>query len=117
GDDATFLPLLSVGAVGIVSVSSNVIPRAMMELYHTATSGSLSQSLAIHRRYYPLFRDLFIDSNPGPIKFAMEYAGWCSSRMRAPLAPLSSGNVGIVRTTLTRCGIKSSPYSDAGGTS
>ena len=110
GDDTTFLPLHSVGAVGIVSVSSNVIPRAMVELYLAASSGDYQRAYSIHRRYYPLFRDLFIDSNPGPIKYSMEYAGWCSSRMREPLAPLSPQCVDTVRNTMIRCGIKSSPY-------
>jgi 4-hydroxy-tetrahydrodipicolinate synthase len=105
GDDATFLPLLSVGAVGIVSVSSNIIPKAMVELYAAASSGDLQRSSKIHRYYYPLFRDLFIDSNPGPIKYAMEYMGRCSSRMREPLAALSPANLNVVKNTLIRCGI------------
>jgi len=112
GDDATFLPLLSVGAVGVVSVSSNVIPRALIELYLAASAGDYQKASVIHRRTYPLFRDFFIDSNPGPIKYAMEYAGWCNSRMRAPLTPLTHSNREIVKTSLMRYGISHSPHQE-----
>lgn len=109
GDDATFLPLLSVGAVGVVSVSSNIIPRALVELYLAASSGNYQHATSIHRQYYPLFRDLFIDSNPGPIKYAMQYAGWCRSEMRGPLAPLSPQNMEIIKASLIQCGVTFSP--------
>ncbi len=63
GDDPTFLPLLSVGAVGIISVASNVVPAAMVALWQSFLSGSLPEATAQHRKLYPLFRDLFLEAN------------------------------------------------------
>ena len=105
GDDATFLPLLSVGAVGIVSVSSNLFPRAMVSIQRFMTNGQPLEAMEVHQKFYPLFRDLFIDSNPVPVKFAMEVAGFCGPVVRAPLAPLSAANSETLRQSLKRCGI------------
>ena len=99
GDDATFLPLLTVGAVGVVSVASNLFPRAMVALYK-------KRELELHRRFYPLFRDLFIDSNPGPIKYAMARHGLGAMRLRAPLTLMVEANQQILEASLERCGIK-----------
>lgn len=105
GDDATYLPLLAVGAVGVVSVASNLFPRAMVAIQKTAEKGDFVSALKIHQRFYPLFRDLFIDSNPVPIKYAMEFVGFCHHRLRAPLVPLSESNVEILRASFRRCEI------------
>lgn len=105
GDDATYLPLLCVGATGVVSVASNLFPRAMVSIQKAMDQGNYREAQAIHQRFYPLFRDLFVDSNPGPIKYAMEYVGFCSSRLRLPLAPLSSANSEILRASLAKCGV------------
>lgn len=103
GDDATYLPLLSVGAVGVVSVASNLFPRAMVAIQKATERGNYNEACALHQRFYPLFRDLFIDSNPVPIKYAMEFAGFCSSRVRAPLAPLSKAHTDTLLASLKRC--------------
>jgi 4-hydroxy-tetrahydrodipicolinate synthase len=105
GDDATYLPLLCVGATGVVSVASNLFPRAMVAIQKAMDQGNHREAQAIHQRFYPLFRDLFIDSNPGPIKYAMEFVGFSSSRLRAPLAPLASTHAEALRTSLARCGV------------
>lgn len=105
GDDATYLPLLCVGATGVVSVASNLFPRAMVSIQKAMDQGNYREAQAIHQRFYPLFRDLFVDSNPGPIKYAMEYVGFCGSRLRLPLAPLSSANSEILRASLAKCGV------------
>lgn len=106
GDDATYLPLLGVGAVGVVSVASNLFPRGMVAIQKAMVSGELDEARRVHQRYFPLFRDLFVESNPGPIKAAMASVGWCDARMRAPLAPLSSGSAEILRKSLDRCGVR-----------
>lgn len=105
GDDATYLPLLAVGAVGVISVASNLFPRAMVALQTHADAGRYAEARRIHARFYPLFRDLFVESNPGPIKVAMQDAGFCSARLRPPLAPLSSANLAKLRQSLARCGV------------
>ena len=105
GDDATFLPLLSVGAVGVVSVASNLFPRAMVAIQKAMDQGNFREARELHQRFYPLFRDLFIDSNPVPVKYAMERIGLCGSRVRAPLAPISPANAEILQKSMDRCGL------------
>lgn len=105
GDDVTFLPLLSVGAVGVVSVASNLFPRAMVAIQSAAEAGNFQQAKKIHQKYYPLFRDLFIDANPVPVKYAMEYAGWCRSFVRSPLVGLSPAHQAKLQTSFSRCEI------------
>ncbi|MDR3605919.1 MAG: 4-hydroxy-tetrahydrodipicolinate synthase [Oligoflexia bacterium] len=105
GDDATYLPLLSVGAAGVVSVASNLFPRAMVAIQKFADQGNFRDALALHKKFYPLFRDLFVESNPVPVKYAMTHAGLCGDTVRAPLAPLSSASVETLRKSLERCGV------------
>jgi 4-hydroxy-tetrahydrodipicolinate synthase len=106
GDDATYLPMLAVGATGVVSVASNLFPRAMVAIQKAADGGELDRARKLHRQYYPLFRDLFVDSNPVPVKAALAEAGWCGEDVRAPLAPISAGNREKLRASLARCGIR-----------
>ena len=105
GDDAAYLPLLSVGAHGVVSVASNLFPRAMVAIQKNFAAGRVAEAASLHQRFYPLFRDLFIDSNPGPIKHAMSYAGWCDARLRPPLAMLSAEHRQKLETSLRACGV------------
>ena len=106
GDDATYLPLLSVGAVGVVSVASNLFPRAMVAIQEAFAQGKTQEAFRIHQQFYPLFRDLFIEANPMPIKFAMEFAGWCHSRVRAPLTPVSAASQQKLLESFRRCGVE-----------
>jgi len=105
GDDATYLPLLSVGAVGVVSVASNLFPRAMIAIQSAFDQGHVQEAVALQKKYYPLFRDLFVESNPVPVKAAMHLAGWCEPHARAPLAPLSESGRKKLEASLKRCGI------------
>jgi 4-hydroxy-tetrahydrodipicolinate synthase len=105
GDDATYLPLLAVGAAGVISVASNLIPRVFVSIQKAMDLGQIREATKIHQEYYPVFRDLFVESNPVPIKFAMASMGWCTSRVRSPLAPLSESSRTQLEKTLTRCGI------------
>lgn len=100
GDDANFLPLFAIGAVGVISVASNLIPRPMVAIQKAMEEGRFSDALSLHRFYYPLFRDLFLESNPIPIKFAMAAAGWCREALRLPLLPLSSPHREVLERTL-----------------
>lgn len=102
GDDAAFLPFSSVGAMGLVSVSSNLIPAEMMKIYHLLTSNKWDEAKKLHQHYFPLFRDLFIDPNPVGIKWAMEYAGYCNARTRLPLTPITDAAKAKLKATLQR---------------
>jgi 4-hydroxy-tetrahydrodipicolinate synthase len=106
GDDATFLPLLSIGARGVISVASNLFPRAMVDLFKAFEAGKYGLATEIHQRYYPLFRDLFLDSNPVPIKYAMNFAGFSGSKVRKPLMEMSAENLEQLRASLKDCGIQ-----------
>ncbi|MGE0614281.1 MAG: 4-hydroxy-tetrahydrodipicolinate synthase [Bacteriovoracia bacterium] len=92
GDDVTFLPLLSVGATGVISVASNLFPKEMVALYHAAQKHDYPRAAQIHQALYPVFRDFFVESNPVPVKFAMAKTGICGPYVRAPLAPLTSAS-------------------------
>jgi 4-hydroxy-tetrahydrodipicolinate synthase len=106
GDDATFLPLLSIGAAGVVSVASNLFPRGMVAIQKAVEESRLQDATAIHQKYYPLFRDLFIESNPVPIKYAMSVAGFCDPRVRKPLMEMSASSLEKLRESLKRCQIQ-----------
>src|SRR3981081_3945423 len=71
GDDSLTLPFLAVGAVGVVSVASNIIPRQVVDLVDAFVNGDSVAAREIHLRYYQLFKDLFIESNPIPVKTAL----------------------------------------------
>jgi len=93
GDDATYLPLLSVGAVGCVSVASNLIPTELVSLTRSFFENNLSKALSIHERYFGLLKDLFIDTNPVPIKYSLKKTGKIQSEfVRLPLVLLSNSH-------------------------
>ncbi len=88
GDDSLLLPMLSVGAVGVVSVASHLVGlqlKQMIELFH---KGEVSSALLMHERLQPLFKSLFMTTNPIPIKAALELSGWNVGNPRSPLSPL-----------------------------
>jgi len=85
GDDSLTLPMMVVGARGVISVASNVAPGALAEMVHQAGEGRWEEARALHRRYYPLFADLFLDSNPVPVKAAMALMGLIEETYRLPL--------------------------------
>jgi len=85
GDDGLALPMISVGACGVISVASNVIPKEMSELIRLALADDLVGARELHRTYYPLFRDLFIDTNPIPVKTALTLMGRVGPTFRLPL--------------------------------
>ncbi len=105
GDDSLALPMISVGAAGVISVSSNIIPAEMTELVETALAGNYSRAQELHRKYFGLFRDQFIETNPIPIKAAMAMAGMMAEEYRLPLCELSPEHREKFAATLKRCGI------------
>jgi len=85
GDDSLTLPMISVGASGVISVAANVIPKEMSSLVRLALANNLAEARELHRLYYPLFRDLFIDTNPIPVKVALALMGRINPVFRLPL--------------------------------
>ncbi|MBA4138768.1 MAG: 4-hydroxy-tetrahydrodipicolinate synthase [Opitutus sp.] len=93
GDDSLTLPFMSVGAKGVISVASNLYPREVTKLVNLALAGDYAKARALHRRLYPVFKTIFIESNPVPIKAAMTRAGLIGSdEVRSPLAPLAEAS-------------------------
>jgi len=105
GDDSLTLPFLSVGAVGVISVASNVVPAEVSSLVRHYLAGEPTKALAIHRKFYPLFRDLFIEPNPVPAKFALARLGKMSAEVRLPLCEMSEANTKKLAATLESLGL------------
>lgn len=89
GDDQTMLEALAHGANGVISVSANVVPHAMHQLCQAAAAGRWDEARAIDRRLQPLHKAIFLESNPIPVKWALEYMGLIPSGIRLPLTRLS----------------------------
>ena len=100
GDDSLTIPFLSVGAVGVISVASNIIPAEVSKMVRLWLAGDVSGATAIHSRFYRLFKDLFIEPNPVPIKFALSLREKISADVRLPLCEMSASNQAILRKTL-----------------
>jgi len=99
GDDSLALPMISVGACGVISVASNVIPKEMSALVRLALADDLVGARELHRTYYPLFRDLFIDTNPIPVKTALALLNRIGPTFRLPLCePSEKIREQIIRT-------------------
>ena len=88
GDDALTLPMLSVGAVGVVSVASHVVGRRLRNMIEGYLSGQNAVALSQHEQLLPLFKALFATTNPIPVKAALELSGWPVGAPRLPLVPL-----------------------------
>jgi 4-hydroxy-tetrahydrodipicolinate synthase len=105
GDDSLTLPFMAVGAQGVISVASNVIPQQVAQMVNAFARGRLAAALKIHNKYYPLFKDLFIESNPTPVKAALAMLGQIKEEYRLPLVPMAAANREKLVKTLRVCGI------------
>jgi 4-hydroxy-tetrahydrodipicolinate synthase len=105
GDDSLTLPFMAVGAEGVISVASNVIPREVAQMVRAFAAGQLAAARKIHARFYPLFKDLFIETNPVPVKAALAMLGRIDEEYRLPLVKLSDKNRETLRATLKACGV------------
>lgn len=106
GDDSLTLPMMSVGAEGVVSVAGNVVPRLMRELVEFYSRGDLEGAKSIHHRIFPLCRDLLsLAANPVPVKTALEILGRCGGEMRLPLFPLDVPSREKLARTLETVGL------------
>ena len=105
GDDSLTLPFMSVGAQGVVSVASNIIPREISQMVKLFRSGKPAAALRIHEKYFPLIKDLFIETNPTPVKAALAMMKFISEESRLPLVPMNPDHRNTLRATMKRCGI------------
>jgi 4-hydroxy-tetrahydrodipicolinate synthase len=105
GDDSLTLPFMAVGAQGVVSVASNVIPREVSRMVEAFASGKVAEAQKLHAKFYPLYKDLFIETNPVPVKAALAMLGMMEEEYRLPLVPMSAANKATLRATLRKVGV------------
>ncbi len=105
GDDSLTLPFMAVGAQGVISVATNIIPRQVAQMVAAFRKGDPATALKLHARYYPVFKDLFIETNPVPVKAALAMMGKIREEYRLPLVPMSPKNRDLLQKTLKNCGI------------
>jgi 4-hydroxy-tetrahydrodipicolinate synthase len=96
---------MSVGAHGVISVASNVIPREVVQMVRAFAMSKPDVALKLHAKFYPLFKDLFIETNPVPVKAALSMLGLCEEEYRLPLVPLSAKNRDTLKAALKACGV------------
>lgn len=87
GDDALTVPLMAIGGRGIISVASNEIPAEMVQMTEAAAAGDFKTARLLHQKLLPLLVGNFVESNPGPVKFAMAAMGLCELAFRLPMVP------------------------------
>lgn len=92
GDDSVVLPVAALGGVGVISVASNLLPRDVSRLTHASVDGRLEEARALYRQLTPIFKAMFIESNPGPVKAALAMIGLIEEVYRLPMVPLSPAN-------------------------
>lgn len=109
GDDSLTLPMIAVGAAGVVSVAGNVAPAEMRSLCDLARAGRMNEAEALHRRLLPLFKALFIESNPGPAKFLLSAMKRVQNELRLPLVPVERASEQAILAAAAACGVLGTP--------
>ena len=105
GDDATAVGLMLMGGQGNVSVTANIAPRLMHELCVAAIAGDVKRAMAIQLQLLPVHKQLFIEANPIPVKWAMKRLGLCNDAMRLPMTRLTAGYEPTVEAALRASGL------------
>ena len=113
GDDAVTLPLMALGADGIVSVASNEIPDLMSRMTNLALDGKWDEARELHYRILPLMEVNFIESSPGPVKAAMAMMGLLEENFRLPLVPITDKSSDRVREVITELGLIETAHATA----
>ena len=103
GDDSLTLPIIGVGGCGVVSVAANLVPAAVAAMVEEALAGDFAAARAAHLDLFDLFRALFVETNPVPVKAAMALAGLCAEDVRLPLAPLSEAGRRRLAAAMADC--------------
>jgi 4-hydroxy-tetrahydrodipicolinate synthase len=106
GDDSLTLPLMALGAKGVISVVANVVPKDVKRLTAAMLAGNLAEAQAAHRKLFPLCRAMFLETNPIPIKTAMKWMGLVESdEKRLPLTDLSAASADALRRAMKEYGL------------
>jgi len=105
GDDSLILPFMAVGADGVVSVASNVIPREVAQMVAAFAAGKIETAQKLHHKFFPLFKALFIETNPIPVKAALAMMGEIEEEYRLPLVPIGAKHREALRLVMMECGV------------
>lgn len=106
GDDNLFLPMMSVGAVGVISVFSNIMPKELKSLHNAfMIEKNITKAMKLHTKFMPLFQGMFIETNPIPVKEALYRMGMIAREYRLPLCPMSDRNAALLGGLLTEYGL------------
>ncbi|HMX24232.1 MAG TPA: 4-hydroxy-tetrahydrodipicolinate synthase [Blastocatellia bacterium] len=105
GDDSVALPVAALGGVGVISVASNLLPRLVSNLCRAGIEGRLDEARRLNRQLMPVFKVMFIESNPVPVKTALAMIGMIEEVYRLPMAPMSKANRTKLEETLAEAGV------------
>ncbi len=100
GDDALTVPVMSIGGTGVISVLSNILPKVVADLVKAMSDKDLDGARKIHFKWLPLIKAMFMETNPIPVKTAMELMGICSGEMRLPMCKMSDEHVENLKNIL-----------------
>ena len=105
GDDSLTLPIMAVGGKGVISVAANIVPAEVGKLTSAMLAGDIAQATAQHQKLFKLFKAMFIETNPIPVKTAMALMGKCKEEFRLPMCPMSPANKEKLVEVLTQYGL------------
>lgn len=105
GNDDNTVPMMSLGALGVISVASNILPAAVSKLCALCLEQDFSAAEELYSKYAPLFSALFIETNPIPVKTAMKLMGYDSGKLRLPLTEIGEENLAALRSLMRDAGI------------
>ncbi|MST01060.1 MAG: 4-hydroxy-tetrahydrodipicolinate synthase [Pedosphaera sp.] len=105
GDDSLTLPFMAVGAQGVISVASNIVPKEVSHMVQAFARGKMDIALKHHQRLFPLFKELFIETNPIPVKAALAMMGVIEEEYRLPLVPMALNNRASLQKVLKAAGL------------
>ena len=105
GDDILTLPILGIGGAGVISVAANIVPQDVVKVVNFFKEGQLEKARELHYKLLPLYKTLFIETNPIPVKEAMGMMDLCSSEVRLPLCPMSDANRAKLKSALQDYGL------------
>ncbi len=105
GEDATVLGFMAHGGAGCISVTANVAPRLCSQFHAACLAGDFNKARALHEQLMPLHETLFVETNPGPVKYAASRIGLCAAQARLPIAPLQDASKRLVDAALVQVGL------------
>lgn len=106
GNDDQAFHLVCSGGDGVISVLSNVMPAETSEMIDSTIQGDLEHGREMHMKMFPLMRNLFVETNPIPVKYAVSRLGYCQNSLRLPLVPASENAMSLVDEALMECGVR-----------